>query len=91
MRLAGRAAGPAGAHRVVISAGKTVEQAELGDVDREDLVAVEVYRGFFEVPEEVERQILANTLGTRRKLRDIQRGECGLVILWTERGWEGRR
>ena len=65
--------------------------APLSELTPEDLVAVEIYRGWFEVPSDYEDQILANTLGTRRKLRDMRKGECGIVVLWTERGWNGRR
>ena len=65
--------------------------APLSELSPEDLVAIEIYRGWFEVPADYEDQILANTLGTRRKLRDMRRGECGIVVLWTERGWTGRR
>ena len=63
----------------------------LAELQPDDLVAMEVYRGWFEVPEDYESQILANSLATRRKLRDMRTGECGIVILWTERGWTGGR
>ena len=65
--------------------------APLADLEPEDLVAIEIYRGWWEVPEDYERQILANTLGTRQKLRDMRVAECGVVVIWTERGWKGRR
>ena len=64
--------------------------APLADVDPEDLVAIEIYRGWWEVPEDYERQILANTLATRQKLRDMRKAECGVVVIWTQRGWDGR-
>jgi len=65
--------------------------APLADLRPEDLVAIEIYRGWWEVPEDYERQILANTLATRQKLRDMRMAECGVVVIWTERGWKGRR
>ncbi len=65
--------------------------APLVDLEPEDLVAIEIYRGWWEVPGDYERQILANTLATRQKLRDMRVAECGVVVIWTERGWEGRR
>ncbi len=61
--------------------------APLSDLEPDDVVAIEIYRGWWEVPDDYEQQILANTLGTRRKLRDMRKGRCGVVILWTERGW----
>jgi hypothetical protein len=59
----------------------------LADLAPENIVAVEVYRGFFEVPDDFAMQIVANDMHTRRKLRDMQRGECGIVVFWTEEGW----
>ncbi len=56
-----------------------------------DLVAIEIYRGWWEVPKDYEDQILANTLGTRRKLRDIRLAECGVIVIWTSEGWGTRR
>jgi hypothetical protein len=44
---------------------------------RADVVAVEVYRVFDEVPRELQRYSRAN-------------GACGLIIYWTEDGWESR-
>jgi hypothetical protein len=42
---------------------------------RTDIVAVEVYREFSEVPRELQRHAWL-------------RGQCGLVVYWTEDGWE---
>lgn len=42
---------------------------------RGDIVAVEVYREFDEVPRELQRHAW-------------RRGRCGLVVYWTEDGWE---
>jgi hypothetical protein len=42
---------------------------------RTDVVAVEVYREFSEVPRELQRHAWL-------------RGQCGLVVYWTEDGWE---
>jgi hypothetical protein len=44
---------------------------------RADIVAVEVYRTFDEVPRDLRRYARAN-------------GSCGLVVYWTEDGWESR-
>lgn len=44
---------------------------------RADVVAVEVYRVFDEVPRELQRYARAS-------------GSCGLVVYWTEDGWESR-
>lgn len=63
----------------------------LADLEPEDLVAIEIYRSWSEVPEDYEQQILANTLSTRQALRDMRRAECGVVVIWTERGWTGGR
>jgi Carboxypeptidase regulatory-like domain len=65
--------------------------APLRTLKPEDLVAIEIYRGWWEVPKDYEDQILANTLGTRRKLRDMRLGECGVVVIWTDEGWGAQR
>lgn len=44
---------------------------------RSDVVAVEVYREFSEVPRELRRHAWT-------------RGRCGLVVYWTEDGWHSR-
>jgi len=69
----------------------TMIVAPLADLEPEDLVAIEIYRSWSEVPEDYEQQILANTLSTRQALREMRRAECGVVVIWTERGWTGRR
>jgi hypothetical protein len=63
----------------------------LMDLEPADLVAIEIYRGWWEAPKDYEDQILANTLGTRRKLRDIRLAECGVIVIWTSEGWGTRR
>jgi hypothetical protein len=73
------------------SGGNPWSVSPLAELEPKDLVAVEVYRGWWEVPKDYEKQILANTLGTRRKLRDIRLGECGIVVIWTDKGWGTER
>lgn len=61
--------------------------APLSDLTPDDLVAVEVYRHVTEMPDDIFRQIEAKNAHERRKLRQIQRSTCGVVVFWTRDGW----
>lgn len=61
--------------------------APLSELEPDDLVAVEVYRDWSEVPDDFRKQVEATNAQQRKALRDIQRKTCGLVIFWTEEGW----
>ncbi|MGD2124197.1 MAG: hypothetical protein PVJ76_20875 [Gemmatimonadota bacterium] len=53
----------------------------------EDLIAIEVYRGWFEVPEDFRQHLLVRDRWERDALRLINRKDCGVVIIWTRDGW----
>jgi hypothetical protein len=55
---------------------------QLGLLDEQDLVAVEVYRSVLEVPRELQRYTysLSPTGGPGLV-------HCGLVLFWTRQGW----
>ena len=59
----------------------------LAELTPEDLVAVEVYRHITEVPDDYVQQLIVDNADKRRRLRDMQRGTCGIVIFWTREGW----
>ena len=60
----------------------------LADLTPEDLVAVEVYRSWHEVPEDFRKQLRIRNHWERKALRRIDRKACGVAILWTAEGWE---
>lgn len=59
----------------------------LSDLTPEDLVAIEVYRAWHEVPEDFQKQIRVRNGWEREALRRINRKSCGIVIIWTRDGW----
>jgi hypothetical protein len=59
----------------------------LSEVMPEDLIAIEVYRGWFEVPEDFRQHLLVRDRWERDALRLINRKDCGVVIIWTRDGW----
>ena len=59
----------------------------LADLTPEDLVAVEVYRSWHEVPEDFRKQLRIRNHWERRALQRIDRKACGVAILWTAEGW----
>jgi hypothetical protein len=59
----------------------------LSEVTPENLVAVEVYRAWHEVPEDFQKQLRIRNGWERDALRRINRKACGVVIIWTADGW----
>ena len=61
----------------------------LMDLQPEDLVAIEMYRAWHEVPEDFREGIRIRTVREGQAMTRINRKECGIVIIWTRDGWEG--
>ncbi|MGD2121630.1 MAG: carboxypeptidase-like regulatory domain-containing protein [Gemmatimonadota bacterium] len=59
----------------------------LSEVTPENLVAIEVYRGWHEVPEDFQKHLRVRNRWERDALRRINRKACGVVIIWTTDGW----
>jgi hypothetical protein len=59
----------------------------LSEVTPETLVAIELYRGWYEVPEDYMQHLVIRSGWERDALRRINRKECGLVFIWTKNGW----
>lgn len=59
----------------------------LSEIEPEDLVAIEIYRHWGEVPGDFERQLLLRNGQEQRKLMKLRRQECGVAVIWTDRGW----
>ena len=59
----------------------------LSEVTPENLVAIEVYRGWHEVPEDFQQHLLIRNRWERDAVRLINRKECGVVFIWTKDGW----
>lgn len=59
----------------------------LSELTPEDLVAIEVYRAWHEVPADFTSQLRIRNGWERDMLRLVNRKECGLVVIWTDDGW----
>ena len=59
----------------------------LSELTPDDLVAIEVYRAWHEIPEDLVKQLRFRTPWERDMLRIVNRKECGMVVIWTEDGW----
>ncbi len=60
----------------------------LSEVGPEDLVAIEIYRNWSEVPDDIVDHIEIGDVWARRELRNLNRKACGVVVIWTDRGWD---
>jgi hypothetical protein len=60
----------------------------LSDLEPEDLVAIEVYRAWFEVPEDFRRDLVIEYPQQRKTLRQINQKACGIAFIWTTHGWD---
>ncbi len=61
--------------------------SRLANVRPEDLVAMEVYRAWNEVPEDYLQDMRIPNRWSLQTLIDINRKRCGIAYLWTEAGW----
>lgn len=59
----------------------------LADVEPDDLVAVEVYRNWSEVPDDLSDQLRLRDRWERQELNRMNQMRCGVVVVWTEDGW----
>lgn len=59
----------------------------LSELTPDDLVAIEVYRAWHEVPDDFVKQLRFRNVWERDMLRLINRKNCGLIVIWTEDGW----
>lgn len=59
----------------------------LSDLTPDDLVAIEVYRAWHEVPEDFRKQLRIRNRWEQDALNKINRKQCGVVIIWTRHGW----
>jgi len=59
----------------------------LSGVTPENLVAIEIYRGWHEVPEDFQQHLRIRNRWARAALKRINRKACGVVFIWTTDGW----
>lgn len=63
--------------------------APLSKVTPENLMAVEFYRSWAEVPEDFRDALRIRNGQEAAALMDINRARCGIAVLWTREGWKG--
>ena len=63
--------------------------APLSRVTPEELMAVELYRSWSEVPEDFRSALRIRNGQEAAALVDINRKVCGVAVIWTRSGWSG--
>ncbi len=61
--------------------------APLSELTPDDLVAIEVYRAWHEVPERFREDLRIRNRLERETFQIINQKGCGIVFIWTEKGW----
>ncbi len=63
--------------------------APLSSVTPENLMAVELYRTWSEVPEDFRSALRVHNPQEAAALMEINRKRCGVAVIWTRSGWAG--